>query len=123
MEENRVVGYSWIVFAIVLCAQSVALGMGMNCIPPFFTTIQKEMGLTSTQIGMAWGMIGLGALVFSVIGGLISDRIGARWTGFLGLLLMALSGTLRGLSQEYTQFLAAMLLGMTQETNSFVKSP
>jgi len=68
------------------------------------------MGLTATQVGMAWGMIGLGALVFSVIGGLISDRIGARWTGFLGLLLMAISGMLRGLAQEYGQFLAAMLL-------------
>jgi len=82
----------------------------MNCIPPFLTTIAKEMNLTSTQVGMAWGMIGLGALVFSVIGGLISDRIGARWTGFLGLMLMAFGGTLRGLAQGYGQFLVAMLL-------------
>ena len=110
MEENKVVGYSWIVFAIVLLAQSVALGLGMNCIPPFLTSIQKEMNLTSTQVGMAWGMIGLGALVFSVIGGLISDRIGARWTGFLGLMLMAFGGTLRGLAHGYGQFLASMLL-------------
>jgi AAHS family 3-hydroxyphenylpropionic acid transporter len=84
--------------------------MGMNCIPPFNTTIQKEMGLSSTQIGWAWGMIGLGALVFSVVGGLISDRFGARWTGFFGLLLMAFVGTLRGLVQGYGQLLAAMLL-------------
>jgi nitrate/nitrite transporter NarK len=55
-------------------------------------------------------MIGLGALLFSIIGGLISDRIGARWTGFLGLLLLSLGGTLRGLAQGYHQFLAAMLL-------------
>jgi AAHS family 3-hydroxyphenylpropionic acid transporter len=82
----------------------------MSCIPPFLTTIQKEMSLTSTQVGMAWGMIGLGALVFSVIGGLISDRIGARWTGFFGLLLLAFGGTMRGLAQGYGQFLAAMLL-------------
>jgi nitrate/nitrite transporter NarK len=82
----------------------------MNCIPPFLTTIQKEMGLTSTQVGMAWGMIGLGALVFSVVGGLISDRIGARWTGFIGLLLMALGGTARGFAQGYGQFLVSMLL-------------
>ena len=68
------------------------------------------MNLTSTQIGMAWGMIGLGALAFSVIGGLISDRIGARWTGSLGLLLLAFGGTLRGLAEGYGQFLAAMLL-------------
>ena len=68
------------------------------------------MGLTSTQIGMAWGMIGLGALVFSVVGGLISDRIGARWTGFIGLLLMALGGTARGFAQGYGQFLFSMLL-------------
>jgi AAHS family 3-hydroxyphenylpropionic acid transporter len=84
--------------------------MGMNCIPPFNTTIQKELGLSSTQIGWAWGMIGLGALLFSVIGGLISDRFGARQTGFFGLLLMAFSGTLRGLAEGYGQLLASMLL-------------
>jgi len=82
----------------------------MNCIPPFNTTIQKEMSLSSTQIGWAWGMIGLGALVFSIAGGLISDRFGARWTGFFGMLLIAFSGMLRGLAQGYGQFLAAMLL-------------
>jgi len=78
MDDNRVVGYSWVVFAVVLCAQSTALGLGMTCIPPFLTTIAKEMNLTSTQVGTAWGMIGLGALLFSVLGGLISDRFGVR---------------------------------------------
>ena len=72
MRENKVVGYSWIIFSIVLCAQTLALGLGLNCIPPFLTTIAAEMKLTATQIGMAWGMIGLGALLFSIIGGLIA---------------------------------------------------
>jgi nitrate/nitrite transporter NarK len=110
MEDNGVAGYSWVVFAVVLCAQSIALGFGMTCIPPFLTTIAKEMKLTSTQVGIAWGMIGLGALLFSVIGGLISDRAGVRWTGFLGLLLMAIGGTMRGFARDYDQFLTAMFL-------------
>jgi len=91
MEENKVVGYSWVVFGVVLSAHSIALGFGMNCIPPFLTTIAEELNLNSTQVGLAWGMIGLGALIFSVIGGLISDRIGVRRTGFLGLLLLAMA--------------------------------
>jgi len=110
MEDNRVVGYSWVVFAVVFCAQSAALGLGMTCIPPFLTTIAREMNLTSTQVGLAGGMIGLGALLFSIIGGLISDRIGVRWTGFLGLMLLAIGGTMRGLARDYQQFLAAMFL-------------
>jgi nitrate/nitrite transporter NarK len=110
MEDNEVVGYSWVVFAVVLCGQSISLGLGMTCIPPFLTAIAKEMNLTSTQVGMAWGMIGLGALLFSIIGGLISDRIGIRWTGFLGLMLLALGGAMRGFARDYQQFLAAMFL-------------
>jgi len=110
MEDNKVVGYSWVVFTVVICAQSLALGLGMTCIPPFLTTIAREMRLTSTQIGTAWGMIGLGALLFSIMGGLISDRIGVRWTGFMGLLLLSLGGTMRGLARDYHQFLVAMLL-------------
>jgi len=85
MEDNKVVRYSWVIFAIALCAQTTALGLAMTCIPPFLTTIAEEMNLTSTQVGTAWGMIGLGALLFSVLGGLISDRFGVRWTGFIGL--------------------------------------
>jgi nitrate/nitrite transporter NarK len=110
MDDNKVVGYSWVVFAVVLCAQSTALGLSMTCIPPFLTTIAKEMNLTSTQIGTAWGMIGLGALLFSVLGGLISDRFGVRWTGFIGLLFLAAGGAMRGLAQDYREFLTAMFL-------------
>ncbi len=109
-EENGVVGYSWIVFGVVLFGQSIALGFGMTCIPPFLTTIANELNINSTQVGLAWGMIGLGALLFSIIGGLISDRIGVRWTGFIGLLLLAVSGALRGLAETYLPFLGAMFL-------------
>lgn len=110
MEQNKVVAYSWVVFSIVLGVQGIALGFSVTCIPPFFTTIQDELQLTSTQVGMAWGMIGLGGMLFSIIGGLISDRIGIRWTGFLGLLFMALGGTMRGYADTYLQFLVYMLL-------------
>jgi MFS family permease len=110
MDDNKVVGYSWVVFIVVLCAQSTALGLGMTCIPPFLTTIAKEMNLTSTQVGTAWGMIGLGALLFSVLGGLISDRFGVRWTGFMGLLILGAGGTMRGLARDYPEFIAAMFL-------------
>src|SRR5512137_2717566 len=108
MENTKAVGYSWVVFTVVLCSQGAALGLGMTCIPPFLTTIAKEMNLTSTQVGTAWGMIGLGALFFSVLGGLISDRFGIRWTGFVGLLLLAAGGAMRGLAQDYPEFLSAM---------------
>jgi nitrate/nitrite transporter NarK len=49
-------------------------------------------------------------MLFSIIGGLVSDRIGVRWTGFLGLLLMALGGALRGYADTYLQFIAVMLI-------------
>jgi MFS transporter, AAHS family, 3-hydroxyphenylpropionic acid transporter len=110
MDDNKIVGYSWVVFAVVLCAQSTSLGLAMTCIPPFFTTIAREMNLTSTQVGAAWGMIGLGALLFSVLGGLISDRFGVRWTGSVGLLLLAAGGAMRGLARDYQEFTVAMFL-------------
>jgi nitrate/nitrite transporter NarK len=110
MDDIKTVRYSWIVFTVVLCAQSTAIGLGMTCIPPFLTTIAKEMGLTSTQVGTAYGMIGLGALLFSLLGGLISDRFGVRFTGSIGLLLLAAGGMMRGLARDYPEFLAAMFL-------------
>lgn len=108
--RNTVTGYSWIVFTVVFSSQVIALGFGMICIPPFFTTIATELNLTSTQVGIAWGVIGLGALLFSIPGGLISDRIGVRWAGFWGLLLMSLGGATRGFAQSYLTFVIAMFL-------------
>lgn len=108
--KNGVTSYAWVVFAVILASQILAVGFGMICIPPFFTTIAAELKLSSTQIGIAWGMIGLGALIFSIIGGLISDRIGVRWTGFWGLLLMSLAGAMRGFARDYLTFIVAMFL-------------
>jgi MFS family permease len=110
MQENKLVGYSWAIFALVLATRTVATGLGWTCIPPFFNAIASEMKLTVMQIGMAWGMITLGALLFSLIGGLISDRIGIRWAGFLGLTLLAFGGALRGVAATYGEFLAAMFV-------------
>jgi len=109
-DSHKVVGYSWVVFSVVLFGQSIALGFGLTCVPPFLTTIAAELNLNSTQVGLAWGMIGLGALLFSSVGGLISDRIGLRWTGFIGLMLLALAGALRGMAPAYLSFLGAMFL-------------
>ena len=36
--ENKAAGYAWIVFAVVLSAQIIAMGFGMTCIPSFLTT-------------------------------------------------------------------------------------
>lgn len=110
MEENKVVGYSWVIFSLVLLIRTIVTGLGWTCVAPFFTTIAAEMKLSSMQIGMAWGMITLGALFFSLLGGLISDRIGVRWAGFIGLLLAAFGGAMRGFAADYAGFLAAMFI-------------
>ena len=110
MQENKVVGYSWVIFAVVLATRTIASGLAWTCVPPFFTTIAAEMNLNAVQIGTAWGMIAIGTLLFVLIGGLISDRIGIRWAGCLGLVIMALGGAMRGFAHTYTEFLAAMFL-------------
>jgi sugar phosphate permease len=42
--------------------------------------IMKELGLTNTQLGLAFSTFGYSYAVFQVFGGLIADRIGSRTT-------------------------------------------
>jgi nitrate/nitrite transporter NarK len=110
VNDVKVVPYSWVVFAVITASRTIGTGLAFMCVPPFMTTISEEMHLSSEQVGAVWGMVTLGTLFFVLLGGLISDRIGVRWAGTLGLFVMLIGGTMRGTAESYQELLVAMLV-------------
>src|ERR1700738_459044 len=74
--------------------------------------IQKELGLSNTQLGLAFSAFAYPYLLFQVIGGWVGDRFRARrtlfWCGAVWAVATILTGFVHGL---FTLFLARVLLG------------
>jgi MFS family permease len=76
------------------------------------TAIQKELGLSNTQLGLVFSAFAYPYLVFQVIGGWVGDRFGSRMTLFVCGLIWAAATAMTGLAGSLvTLFLVRMLLG------------
>src|SRR5258706_4330671 len=51
--------------------------------------IQKELGLSNTQLGLVFSAFAYPYLLFQVIGGLVGERLRARQTPFLCGMILA----------------------------------
>jgi len=75
--------------------------------------IQKELGLSNTQLGFVFSAFAYPYLIFQIFGGWVGDRFGPRmtlfWCGMIWAVATILTGFVGGLA---TLFLARMLLGL-----------
>ncbi len=98
--------------------------LGLLCVMYFITyvdrvnvgtaasAIQKELGLSNTQLGLIFSGFAYPYLVFQVIGGLVGDRFGPRLTLFACGLIWAVATALTGLASGLVSlFLFRVLLG------------
>ena len=74
--------------------------------------IQKELGLSKTQLGLVFSAFAYPYLLFQVIGGWVGDRFGPRktlfWCGLIWAASTIMTGFVTGLS---TLFIARVALG------------
>jgi len=84
----------WAVMVLMISVNFTGL-FSMLCMPPLFSEIITEISLSKAQMGSLMGVSMLAAIVFAPIGGMLSDRIGCRWTVGLGIFLAALAGGMR----------------------------
>jgi MFS family permease len=76
------------------------------------TEIQRELGLSNTELGLVFSAFAYPYLIFQVIGGWVGDRFGPRktlfWCGIVWAVATILTGFVHGL---VTLFIARILLG------------
>jgi MFS family permease len=74
--------------------------------------IQKELGLSNTQLGLVFSAFAYPYLLFQVIGGWVGDRFGPRrtlfWCGMIWAAATIMTGFVQGLA---TLFIARVALG------------
>nr|VFJ63578.1 MAG: Nitrate/nitrite transporter NarK [Candidatus Kentron sp. DK] len=92
----------WVLF---LCGLSnLFTGLAWMSMPVLFQAISQEKGWTIAQLLTAWGVVQLAVLLSGIPAGIVSDRIGMRWTVGIGLVAFGLFGAARGVAENYRLF-------------------
>ncbi|MCH7680681.1 MFS transporter [candidate division KSB1 bacterium] len=101
--------YKWVVLSILFSILMLGFG-GMSVIPPLYSEIDKDIGLTLTQLGATVAFFTLASPVFSPIGGVLTDKFGARLVLFIAALIVAAAGAARYFVTGPNQLIALMFV-------------
>ena len=107
--KNKI-SYRWYILTLVSLTATLVLAMPMMAMPVLFKEISEELNLNLVQVGTIWGIVPLAGMFVVLLGGLMSDRFGAKRILVAGCLLTGLSGILRGLSDSFITLVATMFL-------------
>lgn len=101
--------YKWVVLVNLFLILMFGFG-GMNVIAPLSSEIDNDIGLTLTQLGATVAFFTLASPIFSPIGGVLTDKFGARMVLVIAGLIVALAGAARYFVTGPNQLIALMFV-------------
>jgi len=105
-------GYRWVLLAGIWLLY-FAFGMTVAAMAPLIQPIRAELGLSDAAMGSILGAWPLVYIVSAMPCGAFLDRAGPRWALFTAALIIALSGVVRAVADDYaTMFVAVALFGI-----------
>ena len=101
--------YKWVVLVVLFLILMFGFG-GMNVIAPLSSEIDSDIGLTLTQLGATVAFFTLASPIFSPIGGVLTDKFGARLVLLIAGLIVAVAGAARYFVTGPNQLIAVMFV-------------
>jgi CP family cyanate transporter-like MFS transporter len=97
---------------VILTALSFTfiVSMPMASVSVLFKEISGDLKLDVVQIGSVWGIISLGSIFITPVGGIICDRLGAARTIMIIGLLGGITGALRGFANSFFTLMTTTFL-------------
>jgi cyanate permease len=92
----------WYVLTLSALTFTFTVATQQICMSVLFKEVSEELGLSLVQMGVVWGIPGLSGLLIVFIGGLLSDRYGARRVIGIACLVAGVAGALRGIAGDFT---------------------
>ena len=87
---------------LLLCAMYFITYIDRVNVSSAAESLKHELGLSNTELGLAFSAFGYPYLLFQVVGGWFGDKFGARWTlaicGFIWAVATMLTGAVGGLT-------------------------
>jgi CP family cyanate transporter-like MFS transporter len=97
-----------ILFGVWSCY--AAFGLTATSLAPLVPLIEADLSISHTAMGSIMGAWQLTYIGFAIPGGILLDKIGSRFALTTGVLIIACSALLRGLSDDYVSMLLAVML-------------
>ena len=102
--------YRWWVLCLVVLANFLPTGMAWFYIVIMVTNVCQDLNIGLVEWSKLWAGISLGALLCSIAGGALGDRLGVRKVVGGGMLLMGVALLWRAQASTFASMFGAMVL-------------
>ncbi len=100
--------YRWIILLWALLVNCFVNGFSYIVVSPLLPEIAEELKLTHSQIGLIWGALAMGIMLFALIGGNIGDRFGGKRVISIALVVAAICSSARALFPSFWTLVGTM---------------
>jgi MFS family permease len=102
--------YKWNILALVVLTNILVIAMPSMGISVLAKEIAQDLDLDLVQVGIVWGIGSLPAILTTLLGGAIGDKVGAKRVLIVSTLLAGLLGAARGLASDFTSMTVLVIL-------------
>jgi len=104
------INYKWYILSLVVLTNMLVIAiptMGMSVLAK---EISQDLGLNLVQVGFIWGVGSLPAVLTSLLGGAIGDKVGPKRVLIVSTLLAGILGGARGLATDFAEMIIIVVL-------------
>ncbi len=107
---NQQDNYKWYVLTLVVLTNMFVVAMPAMGMSVLAKEISQDLNLNLVQVGVVWGVGSLPAILTSLLGGVIGDKIGPKRVLIVATLLAGLLGAVRGLAADFVSMTVIVIL-------------
>lgn len=96
---------------ITMSGVALCVSLGFGIVAPAIPLFATQFGVSATAAGAVVSAFALMRLVFGLVAGRLSDRLGGRSSLVIGIAVVAVSSLLAGIAQNYPQLLVLRGVG------------
>ena len=104
--------YKWYVLSLVVLTNMLVIAMPSMGMSVLAKEISQDLDLNLVQVGLVWGVGSLPAILTSLLGGAIGDKVGPKRVLIVSTLLAGILSAARGLVPDFmSMILIVIFLG------------
>lgn len=102
--------YKWYILGLVVLTNMFVVAMPAMGMSVLAKEISQALHLNLVQVGFVWGIGSLPAIVTSLLGGAIGDKVGPKRVLIVSSLVAGLLGAARGLATDFTSLMVIVIV-------------